>query len=98
VGLHVKKYCAVAIWRSACMIFAVKTSRKVIVTRTESDRTANGIRLDGERNLIGRRTESDWTANGIRSDGGRNLIGRRTESDRTADGNRLDGERERWHT
>ena len=64
-----------------------KTSRKVIVTRTESDRTANGIRLDGERNPIGRRTESDWTANGIQSDGERNLIGRRTESDWAADGN-----------
>ena len=31
--------------------------------RTESDRMANGNRLDGERNPIGRRTESDWTAN-----------------------------------
>ncbi len=36
---------------------------QVIVHRTESDRVANGIRLDGERNLIGRRTESDRTAN-----------------------------------
>ena len=44
------------------LYFRSKTSRKVIVTRTESDRTANGIRLDGERNLIGRRTESDRTA------------------------------------
>ena len=44
------------------LYFRSKTSRKVIVTRTESDRTANGIRLDGERNPIGRRTESDWTA------------------------------------
>ena len=44
------------------LYFRSKTSRKVIVTRTESDRTANGIRLDGERNLIGRRTQSDWTA------------------------------------
>ena len=40
------------------MIFAVKTSRKVIVTRTESDWTAYGIRSDGERNLIGRRTRA----------------------------------------
>ncbi len=31
--------------------------------RTESDRTANGNRLDGGRNPIGRRTETDWTAN-----------------------------------
>ena len=30
--------------------------------RTESDRTADGIRSDGGRNLIGRRTESDRTA------------------------------------
>ena len=30
--------------------------------RTESNRTANGNRLDGEREPIGRRTESDWTA------------------------------------
>ena len=44
------------------LYFRSKTSRKVIVTRTESDRTANGIRLDGERNPIGRRTQSDWTA------------------------------------
>ena len=44
------------------LYFRSKTSRKVIVTRTESDRTANGIRSDGERNPIGRRTESDWTA------------------------------------
>ncbi len=28
-----------------------------------SHRAANGIRLDGERNLIGWRTESDRTAN-----------------------------------
>ena len=44
------------------LYFRSKTSRKVIVTRTESDRTANGIRSDGERNPIGRRTESDRTA------------------------------------
>ena len=30
--------------------------------RTETDRTADGNRLDGGRNLIGRRTESDRTA------------------------------------
>jgi len=37
--------------------------------RTESDWTADGIRLGGERNLIGRRTESDWAAdaNGAKS-------------------------------
>ena len=33
--------------------------------RTESNRTADGIRLDGERDLIGWRTESDRTADGI---------------------------------
>ena len=44
---------------------------QVIVHRTESDRTANGIRLGGERNPIGWRTESDWVANGIRLDGER---------------------------
>ena len=46
----------------SCSILTAKPSRKVIVTRTESDRTADGIRLDGERNPIGRRTQSDWTA------------------------------------
>ena len=44
------------------LYFRSKTSRKVIVTRTESNRAANGIRSDGGRNLIGRRTESDRTA------------------------------------
>ena len=38
------------------------TERNLIGRRTESDRTANGIRSDGERNPIGRRTESDRTA------------------------------------
>ena len=33
--------------------------------RTESNRTANGIQSDGERNPIGRRTESDRTADAI---------------------------------
>lgn len=36
---------------------------QVIVHRTESDRSPNGIRSGGERNPIGRRTESDWVAN-----------------------------------
>ena len=44
---------------------------QVIVHRTESDWTANGIRSGGERNLIGWRTESDRAAYGIRSDGER---------------------------
>ena len=35
-----------------------------IVQRTQSDRTANGIRLDGGRNPIGWRPQSDWTADG----------------------------------
>ena len=42
--------------------------------RTQSDRAANAIRSDGERNPIGRRTQSDWTADAIRLDGGRNPI------------------------
>ena len=33
--------------------------------RTQSDRTADAIRSDGERNLIERRTQSDWTADAI---------------------------------
>ena len=33
--------------------------------RSESDRTADGIRSGGGRNLIGRRTESDQAADGI---------------------------------
>ena len=57
-----------------------RLSTYVIVHRTQSDQTADGNRLDGERNPIGRRTESDWTADGIRSDGGRNPIGRRTQT------------------
>ena len=56
---------------NSLLYFRSKTSRKVIVTRTESNRAANGIRSDGGRNPIGRRTESDQTADGIRSDGGR---------------------------
>ena len=35
--------------------------------RTQSDRTANAIRLDGGRNPIGRRTQSDRAADAIRS-------------------------------
>ena len=38
------------------------TERNLIGRRTESDRTANGIRSDGERNPIGQRTQSDWMA------------------------------------
>ena len=40
-----------------------RLSAYVIVHRTQTNQTADGIRLDGERNPIGRRTESDWTAN-----------------------------------
>ncbi len=43
--------------------FSTDGGRNLIGWRTETDWTANGIRLDGERNPIGRRTESDWTAN-----------------------------------
>ena len=48
-----------------------RLSAYVIVHRTQSNQTPNGIRLDGERNPIGRRTESDRTADGIRLDGER---------------------------
>ena len=52
----------------------------VIGQRTESDRTADGIRLGGERNPIGWRTETDWVADGNRSGGGRKPIGWRVPS------------------
>ena len=42
--------------------------------RTQSDRTADGIQSDGERNPIGRRTESNRAADGIRSDGERDTM------------------------
>ena len=65
-----------------CVLFAYnKSSTLIIGRRTESNRTADGIRSDGGRNPIGRRTESDRAADGIRLDGGRDLIGRRTEHD-----------------
>ena len=51
------------------------SSHQVVGRRTESDRTADGIRSGGGRNLIGRRTESDRAADGIRLDGGRNPPG-----------------------
>ena len=54
-----------------------KSSTLIIGRRTESDRTADGIRSDGGRNPIGRRTESDRTADGIRSDGGRSTMTKR---------------------
>ena len=57
-----------------------RLSTYVIVHRTQSDQTADGNRLDGERNPIGRRTESDRTADRIRLDGGQNPIGRRTQT------------------
>ena len=61
--------------RHFCVLFAYnKSSTLIIGRRTESDRAADGIQSDGERNLIGRRTESDRTADGIRSDGGRNTM------------------------
>lgn len=50
---------------------------QVIVHRTKSDWTANGIRSGGERNPIGRRTEFDRTANGIRLDGERDRVAKR---------------------
>ena len=41
-----------------------RLSAYVIVHRTQSDQTADGNRLDGERNPIGRWTEPDRTADG----------------------------------
>ena len=52
-----------------------RLSSYVIVHRTQTNQTPNGIRLDGERNPIGRRTESDRTADGIRLDGERQRQG-----------------------
>ena len=50
------------------------TERNLIGRRTQSDRTANGIRSGGERNPIGRRTESDRTAVGTeRKNDGTNI-------------------------
>ena len=40
-------------------IFSSDGGRNLIRRRTESDRTADGIRSDGGRNLIGRRTLPD---------------------------------------
>ena len=40
-------------------IFSSDGGRNLIGRRTESDRTADGIRSDGGRNLIGRRTLPD---------------------------------------
>ena len=48
-----------------------RLSAYVIVHRTQSDQTADGNRLDGERNPIGWRTESDRMADRIRLDGER---------------------------
>ena len=62
------------------MLLSSCSERNPIGRRTETDRTADGIRSDGGRKPIGRRTETDWTADGIRSDGGRKPIGRRTET------------------
>ena len=62
------------------MLLSSCSERNPIGRRTESDRTADGNRLDGGRNPIGRRTETDRTADGNRSDGGRNPSGRRTET------------------
>lgn len=49
---------------------ARKSFAKVIVTRTQSDRTANAIRSGGGRNLIGQRTQSDRAADANGDDHG----------------------------
>ena len=46
------------------MLLSSCSERNPIGRRTETDRTADGNRLDGGRNPIGRRTEPDWTADG----------------------------------
>ena len=51
--------------------------RNLIGRRTQSDRTADGIRSGGGRNPIGRRTESNRAADGIRSDGVRSTMTKR---------------------
>ena len=43
--------------------FSTDGGRNPIGLRTETDRTADGIRSDGEREPIGRRTETDRTVN-----------------------------------
>ena len=53
--------------KSVCIsLFTTGGGRNLIGRRTESDRTANGIRSDGGRNPIRRRTESDRAADGRR--------------------------------
>ena len=53
---------SVSFARTECCAVYSNSFAKVIVTRTQSDRTADAIRLDGGRNLIGRRTQPDRTA------------------------------------
>ena len=53
-------------WLVAFQDIRPDSGRNPIGRRTESDRTADGIRSGGGRNLIGRRTESDRAADGIR--------------------------------
>ena len=59
----------VGFWTMYCCSCASGGERNLIGQRTESDWTADGIRLDGGRNPIGRRTESDRAAdaNGAKS-------------------------------
>lgn len=55
-----------------------KSTRKVIVPRTESDQIAYGIRSDRVRSPIRSRSESDQIAYGVRLDSVRCPIGLRT--------------------
>jgi len=51
LSLNINRRAAFAIWSGG--------GRNLIGRRTESDWTADGIRLGGGRNLIGRRSEHD---------------------------------------
>lgn len=48
--------------RTECCADYSNSFAKVIVTRTQSDRTANATQSGSGRNLIGRRTQSDRAA------------------------------------
>ena len=59
---------SVSFARTECCADYSNSFAKVIVTRTQSDRTANAIQSDGGRNLIGRRTQSDRAADAYGDD------------------------------
>ena len=61
---------SVSFARTECCADYSNSFAKVIVTRTQSDRTANATQSGGGRNLIGRRTQSDRAANANGDDHG----------------------------